>query len=350
MPASVMKTRDLRVNFSVRRGGHKVTVQAVRGVDLELKAGETLGLVGESGSGKSTLARALLKLIPFDGTVELDGTDVSHMTNREFRNERRRIQMVFQDPYSSLNPSLTVGQSIAEPLMVHTKMNASERAARVSEVLGLVGLDPDFASRYPDEFSGGQRQRLAIARAIILDPDVLVCDEAVSALDVSTQNQIINLLEELQERVGLAYLFISHDLGVVRHISDRIAVMYLGDVVEEGPVDRVYDAAAHPYTQVLLNAVPVPDPVAQRSRAVVPLEGDIPDPTNPPAGCAFSTRCPMVMPICSTTRPPVFHVPAGGSVRCHIHTEGHKLGGEPVRGRAFDRVAVHTKSSVGESA
>jgi oligopeptide/dipeptide ABC transporter ATP-binding protein len=326
-----MRTKDLRVSFSVRRGGHKVTVQAVRGVDIELKAGETLGLVGESGSGKSTLARALLKLIPFEGTVELDGVDVSKLTSREFRKKRRRIQMVFQDPYSSLNPSLTVGDSIGEPLEVHTKMSASERAERVAEVLEMVGLDPDFASRYPDEFSGGQRQRLAIARAIILDPDVLLCDEAVSALDVSTQNQIINLLEELQERVGLAYLFISHDLGVVRHISDRVAVMYLGEVVEEGPVDRLYDAAAHPYTQVLLNAVPLPDPQVQRNRDVLLLHGDIPDPTNPPSGCTFSTRCPLALPMCSTTPPPVVEIPAGGTARCHLHLSGPKLGGLPVR-------------------
>jgi oligopeptide/dipeptide ABC transporter ATP-binding protein len=342
--AAVLKTKDLRVTFSVRRGGRRVTVRAVRGIDIELKRGETLGLVGESGSGKSTLARALLKLIPFEGKLELDGIDVSEMSASSFRKERRRIQMVFQDPYSSLNPSMTVGESIAEPLKVHTQMNSIERMQRVAEVLELVGLDQDFANRYPDEFSGGQRQRLAIARSIILEPDVLVCDEAVSALDVSTQNQIINLLEDLKKRVGLSYLFISHDLAVVRHISDRIAVMYLGDVVEEGPVDRVYDAAAHPYTQVLLNAVPVPDPVIQRSRAIVPLEGDIPDPTNPPSGCAFSSRCPMAMPICHSTKPLLFQVPSGGSVRCHIHTEGLKLGGKPVRGLQPDSTLEHAKS------
>jgi ABC-type glutathione transport system ATPase component len=246
----VMQTEDLRVSFSVRRGGRATTVQAVRGVDIELRAGETLGLVGESGSGKSTLARALMRLIPSEGTVKLDGRDVSELSSSEFRKERKRIQMVFQDPYSSLNPSLTVGASIAEPLKVHTKLSAAARAERVAEVLTLVGLNADFADRYPDEFSGGQRQRVAIARAIVLNPEVLVCDEAVSALDVSTQNQVINLLEELRDKIGLSYLFISHDLAVVRHISDYVAVMYLGEVVEEGPVDRIFEAAAHPYTQL----------------------------------------------------------------------------------------------------
>ena len=328
---ALMTTKDLTVSFPVRRDGRKLIMQALRGVDIELRAGETLGLVGESGSGKSTLARALLRLIPSEGAITLDGRDVSGISAREFRRERRRIQMVFQDPYSSLNPSLTVGQSIMEPLKVHTRMNAEQRAARVSEVLELVGLSADHAQRYPDEFSGGQRQRVAIARAITLDPDVLVCDEAVSALDVSTQNQVINLLEDLRARTGLAYLFISHDLGVVRHISDRVAVMYLGEIVEEGPVGRVYDAAAHPYTQVLLNAVPVADPEVQRKKSGLVLRGDTPDPANPPSGCAFSTRCPMAMPMCSTTPPPAVEIPGGGTARCHLHLEGPKLAGAPVK-------------------
>ena len=326
----VLTTKDMTVSFSVRRGGQKTTVQAVRGVDIELFAGQSLGLVGESGSGKSTMARALMRLIPSEGQVSLHGKDVSSLTAKEFRQERRRIQMVFQDPYSSLNPSITVGESIAEPLKVHTKMSSKERAERVAESLELVGLAPDYSERYPDEFSGGQRQRVAIARAIALRPDILVCDEAVSALDVSTQNQVINLLEDLRDRVGLSYLFISHDLGVVRHISDHVAVMYLGEVVEEGPVDRIFSSAAHPYTQVLLSAVPVPDPEVQRHREVITLIGDIPDPTNPPAGCAFSARCPLALPMCSSTPPPAVKIPGGGTARCHLHLDGPKLAGRPV--------------------
>jgi oligopeptide/dipeptide ABC transporter ATP-binding protein len=326
----VMQTEDLKVSFPVRRAGHSTIVQAVRGVDITLRAGETLGLVGESGSGKSTLARALMRLIPSEGTVKLDGRDVSHLKSSEFRKERKRIQMVFQDPYSSLNPSLTVGASIAEPLKVHTKLNAAERAERVGEVLTLVGLNADFADRYPDEFSGGQRQRVAIARAIVLNPEVLVCDEAVSALDVSTQNQVINLLEELRDKIGLSYLFISHDLAVVRHISDYVAVMYLGEIVEEGPVDRIFEAAAHPYTQVLLNAVPIPDPVAQRATTKLLLRGDIPDPTNPPSGCTFHQRCPFAMEICAQKVPPKVEIPGGGIAKCHLHTSGPVLAGQPI--------------------
>ncbi|WP_081736803.1 ABC transporter ATP-binding protein [Arthrobacter sp. MA-N2] len=326
----VMQTEDLRVSFPVRRAGHATIVQAVRGVDITLRAGETLGLVGESGSGKSTLARALMRLIPSEGIVRLDGRDVSGLKPAAFRKERKRIQMVFQDPYSSLNPSLTVGASIAEPLKVHTKLNAAERAERVGEVLTLVGLNADYADRYPDEFSGGQRQRVAIARAIVLNPEVLVCDEAVSALDVSTQNQVINLLEELRDKIGLSYLFISHDLAVVRHISDYVAVMYLGEIVEEGPVDRIFGAAAHPYTQVLLNAVPVPDPVAQRATTKLLLRGDIPDPTNPPSGCAFHQRCPFAMEICAQKAPPKVEIPGGGVAKCHLHTSGPVLAGRPI--------------------
>lgn len=344
----VMQTEGLKVSFPVRRAGHSTIVQAVRGVDIKLAAGETLGLVGESGSGKSTLARALMRLIPSEGTVRLNGRDVSNLKAREFRKERKRIQMVFQDPYSSLNPSLTVGASIAEPLKVHTKLSAAERAERIAEVLTLVGLNADYADRYPDEFSGGQRQRVAIARAIVLNPEILVCDEAVSALDVSTQNQVINLLEELRDKIGLSYLFISHDLAVVRHISDYVAVMYLGEIVEEGPVDRVFEAAAHPYTQVLLNAVPIPDPVAQRATTKLLLRGDIPDPTNPPSGCAFHLRCPFAMEICAQKVPPKVEIPGGGVASCHLHTSGPVLAGRPVS--SLTKTGVETDTDTGNPA
>lgn len=327
---AVVEATDIVVSFPVVRGGHKTTVRAVRGVDISLRSGETLGIVGESGSGKSTLARAVLRLIPSEGRVVILGSDVSDLSERRFREHRRKVQMVFQDPYSSLNPSLTVGQSIAEPLKVHTKLGAAERRRRVAEVLELVGLRPDFADRHPDEFSGGQRQRIAIARAIVLEPEVLICDEAVSALDVSTQNQVLNLLEELRDRLGLSYLFISHDLAVVRHISDRVAVMYLGEVLEEGPVDRLFSSPAHPYTRVLLDAVPEPDPEVQRNAVKRVLEGDIPDPTNPPPGCAFSSRCPFAMDMCSAVPAPVTPVIGGGTVRCHLHTSGPVLAGAPL--------------------
>lgn len=330
MNGPLLKARKIEVTFRTRRAGRAVTVAAVRGIDLDLFRGQTLGLVGESGSGKSTLARALLKLVPMAGQIEIDGDEVVHLSARHFRRYRRKIQMVFQDPYSSLDPSMTVGDSIAEPLVVHARMTPGQRAARVAEVLRQVNLPPEVADRYPDEFSGGQRQRIAIARAIALDPEILICDEAVSALDISTQNQIIHLLETLQERSGLAYLFISHDLAVVRHISDRVAVMYLGEVIEEGPVDRIYDQPAHPYTQVLLNAVPVASPAAQRIRSATVLEGDVPDPTNPPPGCVFSGRCPLAMPRCFRDPPAPFDLPTGGRVRCHLHDDGPRLAGASV--------------------
>lgn len=319
---NILEVADIRVTFPVKRAGQKLSVHAVRGVSAAIERGTTLGLVGESGSGKSTFARAILRLINAEGDIFFNGEKISELSNRDFRSERKRIQMVFQDPYSSLNPSMTVGESIQEPLRVHTKMRAAERNERVAEVLGLVGLDPSYALRYPDEFSGGQRQRVAIARAIALEPDLLICDEAVSALDVSTQNQVINLLEDLRERLGLSYLFISHDLAVVRHISDSVAVMYLGQIVEEGPATRIYDAPSHPYTQALLKAVPIPDPVKQRAAEKFVLTGDVPDPVNPPDGCAFHLRCPKVMDICGVLEPESTPVAGGGSVRCHLYSGG----------------------------
>ncbi|MEN5075817.1 dipeptide ABC transporter ATP-binding protein [Isoptericola cucumis] len=293
----VLEVRDLAKSYPVRSGVVlKRTVgqvQAVDGVSLTLQRGRTLGLVGESGSGKSTLARVLVGIEkPTRGTVLVDGEDVSTMSRAARRELRRSVQMVFQDPYTSLNPRMSVGDIVAEPFRIHPDaVPAGGRRQAVAELLELVGLDPDHVHRYPHQFSGGQRQRIGIARALAVKPRVLVCDEPVSALDVSVQGQVINLLADLQDELGLSYLFIAHDLAVVRHIADEVAVMYLGRVVEQG-VDRdVYDAPGHPYTRALLSAVPVPDPAAQADDEVLLLDGDPPSPADPPSGCRFHTRC-----------------------------------------------------------
>ncbi|MES1931952.1 oligopeptide/dipeptide ABC transporter ATPase [Salinisphaera shabanensis T35B1] len=308
-------------------GGTRV-VRAVNQVSLAIAPGETLGLVGESGSGKSTTGRAILRLVPIDsGTVQIQGRDIASIRGRELRATRSQMQMVFQDPYSSLDPSSTIGASIGEPLRVHRSMGRGEIRARVEELLTLVGLRPSHADRYPYEFSGGQRQRVVIARALALDPQLIVCDEAVSALDVSTQNQVINLLEDIREKLSLSYLFIAHDLAVVRHISHRVAVMYLGHIVESGPTNRLYSSPAHPYTEALLSAIPVPDPRKRNQARRVVLQGGIPDPSNPPSGCPFHTRCPYVMDICKQSMPEMTAVDGGGEVACHLQTSGPTLAG-----------------------
>ncbi len=295
------------------------SLRAVREVDLTVAAGETLAVVGESGSGKSTLARAVMRLLPISsGRIILDGDDLTALTNTALRQVRPKLQMVFQDPYASLNPSKLIHNIVAEPLLVHGHARGPALDAEVLRLLTLVGLDSHHLNRYPYEFSGGQRQRIAIARAIALKPKLLVLDEAVSALDVSTQNQILNLLEDLQAEFGMAYLFISHDLGVVRHIADRVAVTYLGRIVEQGPVEGIFDAPAHPYTRALLAAVPIPDPVRQRARRAPPLAGEIPSPLDPPPGCAFHGRCPFAQPVCSERMPEHEGVTHGGSVACHV--------------------------------
>jgi peptide/nickel transport system ATP-binding protein/oligopeptide transport system ATP-binding protein len=305
--APALEVCDLVKHFAAKRslfGTPISTVKAVDGVSFAIQPGETLALVGESGCGKSTVGRLVMRLIdPTAGRVLLGGTDVTDLSEGELRPHRRNVQLIFQDPYSSLNPRMNVGQILAEPLMLHDIVPAKRRTERVAELLTQVGLSPAQAARYPHEFSGGQRQRIVIARALAVEPKVIVCDEPVSALDVSIRAQILNLLKELQQRLGLAYIFISHDLSVVKHIADRVAVMYLGRIVEIGAADAVFGDPRHPYTRGLLSAIPVASPTAKRAR--LPLEGDVPSPLNPPPGCHLHTRCPYVQDVCRVERPPL---------------------------------------------
>lgn len=314
----LLEVEDLEVQFRTRRAGRHV-VQAVAGVSLEIGRGEVFALVGESGSGKSTTARAILRLVDVAaGRIRFDGDDVTALSRQHLKSFRRRVQMVFQDPYSSLDPSTVIGDSIAEPLEVHERLTRHERDERVVELLDLVGLAPEARYRYPHEFSGGQRQRIAIARALALRPDLIICDEAVSALDVSTQNQILDLLMRLARTLSMSYLFITHDLAVVRHMAHRVAIMYLGTIVEQGPVDDIFAEPTHPYTKALLSAVPLPDPVRQAQRQRIVLTGDLPDPSDPPAGCRFHTRCPEAVDLCRSQVPPVIPVGSDHVARCHL--------------------------------
>ena len=329
---ALLRVRELDVQF--RRRGFltpRRPVQAVRGVSFDVAAGETFGLVGESGSGKSTTARAILRLVAATGSVELDGEDVLAAPRRRMMALRREMQMVFQDPYSSIDPSQTVAEIVGEPLRTHLQLSRAQRDEKVGELLMQVGLSRAHLRRYPHEFSGGQRQRIAIARAIALNPRLAICDEAVSALDVSTQNQVLNLLQDLRDRHDVAYLFITHNLAVVRHIAHRIGVMYLGRLVEVADTERLFAMPAHPYTRALLASMPVARPGGRDRVASPSVRGELPDPSRPPSGCAFHPRCPDAMPICTTVDPPERRAPGGGTVACHLYDEAPVAVADPVR-------------------
>ena len=324
MPEPVLEVRDLKKHFPVKKGLLRRTVghvYAVDGVSFSIGEGETLGLVGESGCGKSTVARTVLRLVePTAGSIRLAGHDITHLGNAEMRPHRREMQIIFQDPFASLDPRMSAGDIVAEPLMVHGMANGKERAERVAALFQQVGLRPAQMRGFPHEFSGGQRQRICIARALALNPKLIVGDEPVSALDVSIQAQVINLMVSLQREKRLSYLFIAHDLAVVEHISHRIAVMYLGRIVETADKETLFRRPLHPYTEALLSAVPIPDPKIKRKKRV--LQGDVPSPVNPPPGCAFHTRCPYMMARCKQEAPRLTEVAPGNLVACHLHDGG----------------------------
>ena len=331
--ANLVEVENLKVYFPIRAGMLQRTIGSVKAVDdisFEVRKGETLGLVGESGCGKSTTGRAVIRLRDVtEGTVRFDGVDLAKIDKNKLRLLRRRMQIIFQDPYSSLDPRMTVGSIISEPIETHKLKKGKAKSDRVAELLEMVGLDPRYVNRYPHEFSGGQRQRIGVARSLAVEPDFIVCDEPISALDVSIQAQVLNLLTELKDRLNLTYLFIAHDLSVVKHVSDRVAVMYLGKIVELAPPEALYLGPAHPYTRALLSAVPVPDPVSERRRKRVILKGDVPSPVNPPSGCRFHTRCWLYERLgkpenCRTDDPPLRVLEGDHRAACHYAEEALK--------------------------
>jgi len=318
----LLEVTDLVKHFPIKEGividREVARVRAVDGVSLTLREGETLGLVGESGCGKSTLCRAILQLTqPTEGSVRFEGQELVGLSRGDLQPLRRQMQMIFQDPFASLNPRKRVGQIVGDPLALHGLAKGAELKRRVQELLDRVGLQAEHYNRYPHEFSGGQRQRIGIARALALQPKLIIADEPVSALDVSIQAQIINLLDDLQDEFGLSYIFVAHDLGVVRHVSDRVAVMYLGKIVEDAPAAKLYERPIHPYTNALLSAVPIPDPKMNAAREPLVLEGDVPSPIDPPSACRFHTRCPWATEICSTEEPAMLEYEAGHTAACH---------------------------------
>ena len=319
----LLKVDHLVKHFPISRGiifmRQVGAVHAVDDISFDIYQGETLGLVGESGCGKSTTGRTILQLYkPTAGHVYFEGVDLTTLKSEEMRKARRNMQMIFQDPYASLNPRMTVGEIVGEPLVIHNVLRGKAVDERVEELLALVGLNPAFANRYPHEFSGGQRQRIGVARALALQPQLIVCDEPISALDVSIQAQVVNLLEDLQMEFNLTYLFIAQDLSVVKHTSNRVAVMYLGIIVELATRAELYSHPLHPYTQALLSAVPIPDPIAEEKRKRIILQGDVPSPVNPPSGCRFRTRCPLAVDICKEQKPEFREVSPGHFVACHL--------------------------------
>ncbi|MDF2815231.1 MAG: peptide transporter ATP-binding protein [Paenibacillus sp.] len=317
MSRNLIEIRNLKKYFNIGKGQ---SLKAVNDISLDIKQGETLGVVGESGCGKSTAGRTILRLYePTEGSVNFNGTNIYSLSGSKMKALRREMQMIFQDPYASLNPRMTISDIIGEALDVHKLVHSkAERKRRIEELLDLVGLNPDHVTRYPHEFSGGQRQRIGIARALAVDPKFIICDEPISALDVSIQAQVVNLLQELQSKMGLTYLFIAHDLSMVKHISDRVAVMYLGKVVEIAESGELYANPSHPYTKALLSAIPIPDPEVEATRERIVLKGDLPSPVNPPSGCHFRTRCPLASEKCAAVEPPLVETRPGHWTACHF--------------------------------